>query len=241
VWHISPSGTTDPVFTVAPPASLTDSAHEAIAASIYSGAMAPGSRIVIDQVATALSMSISPVREALMRLAAEGLVTFEANRGYTVAPHLGEVEFDQLFRARRLLECGAFDGRDRMSWSDLEVERVSRAMDAANAASIGPDYPAYSAFSRADHAFHEAVIELSGNRFIHSAWRGLNFHLHISRLYEAHGVVDYASAVDEHAVILAAVRSGDLPALTAAIAAHIDNAAVRLRALLSDPAGSAAQ
>ena len=198
--------------------------------------MSPGTRIVIDTVATALSMSISPVREALMRLAAEGLVTFEPNRGYAVAPRLGELEFNQLFRARRLLECGAFDGQDSVSWSDLEVERVSRAMNAANAASIGPEYPAYSAFSRADHAFHESVIELAGNRFIHSAWRGLNFHLHIRRLYEAHGVVDYAAAVEEHALILDAVRMGDLPTLTSAIAFHIDNASVRLRALLTDTA-----
>jgi DNA-binding GntR family transcriptional regulator len=72
--------------SVAPaPASKSELAYEWLHDQIVSGDLAPGARLVLSQVAEKLDVSVVPVREAVRRLEAEGLVTFEKNVGATVA------------------------------------------------------------------------------------------------------------------------------------------------------------
>ena len=216
--------------------SLTETAYEQIAAAIYSDELVPGSRLIIDSMAGDLQMSITPVREALSRLSAQGLVEFTANRGYVVTARLDEEQFTQLFHARRTIESGAFSG-PVVAWSAAQVSEVEDRHLAASAADSGPEYRSYSAFSRADDSFHQSVLALAGNPFLVPAWRGLNFHLHVSRLYESRGVIDFTAAVIEHEQILDAVRAGDQDLLREALVIHIDNAASRLRELLVETEG----
>jgi DNA-binding GntR family transcriptional regulator len=96
----------------------------------------------------------------------------------------------------------------------------------------GKTYRDFAAFSRQDHAFHRAVVSMSGNRFLLEAWSGLNFHLHVSRLYAGEGVIDYADALQEHDAIVDALLAGDPGRLAAAVEAHIRRAEVRLVRLL---------
>src|SRR3712207_3466174 len=61
---------------------LVDRLREAI----VSGALSPGPKINLDRARETFDVSLSPLREALARLIADGLVEFEDNRGYRVAP-----------------------------------------------------------------------------------------------------------------------------------------------------------
>jgi DNA-binding GntR family transcriptional regulator len=90
-----------------PWSSLGKIAYEAIVEGILTGVLPAGSQISIDRTAKQLNMSNTPVREALSRLAAERLVLFSANRGYTVTPQIAAGEYRQLFEARRTLELAA--------------------------------------------------------------------------------------------------------------------------------------
>jgi DNA-binding GntR family transcriptional regulator len=72
--------------SVAPaPASKSELAYDWLHEQIVAGDLAPGARLVLSQVAEKLDVSVVPVREAVRRLEAEGLVTFEKNVGATVA------------------------------------------------------------------------------------------------------------------------------------------------------------
>ena len=66
-------------------ASKSELAYEWLHEQIVGGDLAPGARLVLSQVAEKLDVSVVPVREAVRRLEAEGLVTFEKNVGATVA------------------------------------------------------------------------------------------------------------------------------------------------------------
>lgn len=67
------------------PTSKADLAYETILQSIREGGFAPGQRLVFEQLARALGVSVVPVREAIRRLEADGYVTFTRNVGATVA------------------------------------------------------------------------------------------------------------------------------------------------------------
>jgi DNA-binding GntR family transcriptional regulator len=93
-----------------PPAafgSLVDLAYDELHRLITDGGLVEGERIVIDQFAKILGTSLIPVREALARLHAEGLVTFERNKGYRVALRPTHAQIRQLFEARLVIETGA--------------------------------------------------------------------------------------------------------------------------------------
>jgi DNA-binding GntR family transcriptional regulator len=219
-------------------ASLVDVAYESLLEAIFDRQIEPGARLGIDVLAERLAMSITPVREALNRLTTQGLVTQAANRGFTVAPTLSTTEFHALFAARQVIEVAA-------SRSAIPLERVTHLRDEAvrlarsmHDSEHGKTYRDFATFTRQDHAFHRAVVSMSGNRFLLDAWCGLNFHLHVSRLYAGEGVIDYADALQEHAAIVDALVAEDPSVLAEAVETHIVRAKGRLVQLLpSQPPG----
>jgi len=82
---------------------LRDRAYETIKEAILKNELAPGQALSIEELASSLNTSPTPVREALAGLAADGLVHFEPHRRVRVAP-LAEQAVRDAFEARRLLE-----------------------------------------------------------------------------------------------------------------------------------------
>lgn len=74
-----------PELSTAPAGSKAEQAYQAVKARIVEGTYTPGYRLVLGAIAKDLGFSVVPVREAIRRLEAEGLVTFERNVGATVA------------------------------------------------------------------------------------------------------------------------------------------------------------
>ena len=82
----SPRGVIDDLdIAPQPRETLTDAAAGALRALIFSGRLPPGTPLRLNQLAARLGMSVMPVREALRALEADGLVTFRAHYGATVA------------------------------------------------------------------------------------------------------------------------------------------------------------
>ncbi|WP_074968841.1 GntR family transcriptional regulator [Paracoccus aminovorans] len=98
--------------------------------AIVSSQMPAGSKINLDQVRTQLQVSLSPLREALARLTADGLVLFEDNRGYRVSP-VSLTDFQEIARLRDQFETYAL--REAMIHGDLAWESdVIRALHVVN-------------------------------------------------------------------------------------------------------------
>jgi DNA-binding GntR family transcriptional regulator len=120
---------------------------------ILSGAYAPGSALLQDSIAAEFGVSKIPVREALVRLRAEGLIDIEAHRGFRVRPLLA-AEVDEVFRLRLALEPGAVgEGAKLAKATDHIAARESlRALSTALAAATLNDV------GNLNSAFHLALI-----------------------------------------------------------------------------------
>lgn len=90
-------------FDGAPPRTTQQLVYEVVRRSIMSGLLAPDTRLAQGQIAEQLQTSTTPVREALRRLAGEGLVRIDAHRG-AVVRGLNKEELIELYEIRLLLE-----------------------------------------------------------------------------------------------------------------------------------------
>jgi DNA-binding GntR family transcriptional regulator len=132
---------------------LTDRLREAI----VSGHLAAGSKINLERAKQQFAVSLSPLREALARLIADGLVQFEDNRGYRVAP----VSLSNLREITRLrTEFEIFALRESISAGDIDWEGdVLRALHKLNRCVRDASKPATLEQWEASHRqFHVALI-----------------------------------------------------------------------------------
>jgi len=122
-------------------------------------------------------VSQTPIREALARAEASGLVVRQPLRGYQVAPLLPPEEFEQLVEMRLLIElyCAA-KACNRADDRVLDfLERQHAVMRDSPKGSTSRDYRDYL---RADIAFHETIAAAGGNRFLQAALVVMSTHAH---------------------------------------------------------------
>lgn len=219
--------------------SLVDLAHEELHKRITDGELAVGQRLVIDQLAEEFGTSLIPVREALARLNAERLVTFEANKGYRVAPAPDQLELRQMFDARLMLEIGSLESGIASLTPELitELEEINRQIPKSVS---GTTFEGYAEFVALNARFHDAIVNLSGNKFIIDAHRRLGYHQRITQALHGRGVPDLGKIVNEHKLIIAALRRRSIDDARLALRNHILGAANRLydEVPKAPPAGS---
>ena len=87
--------------------SLTEGAYASLRHGILTSRLAPGSKLVLDHLKDQLQIGIAPIREALARLAGEGLVDTESQRGFWVS-QVSVDELQQLGELRSTMEVMAF-------------------------------------------------------------------------------------------------------------------------------------
>ncbi|NIK57740.1 FCD domain-containing protein [Kribbella shirazensis] len=150
------------------PELLSDRVYEAIRNWILSGELAPGMRVVESEIARVLGTSQTPAREAVRRLAHEGLVTYRPRLGNFVT-EISQVEAREAREVRVLLEAAAArraTGHVPPEELDLLRIQVQRMSEAADHHDIG-------AFREADLRFHRQVLATSGNSMLLRVWRTL--------------------------------------------------------------------
>ncbi|MEK8104700.1 GntR family transcriptional regulator [Micromonospora sp. M12] len=166
----------------------------------------------------------TPVREALARLEADGLVRKRPLSGYTTTPLLNRAEFDDLFDVRQLLE-GATAGRAATHASAEARQRISAEAAASIDVEAGDGYRRHAAFTALDAKFHDLIAEVAGSPLLRDSLTRLHSHLHLHRLY-----FPVAGAPDtntEHQRIATAIVAGDATAATEAMRAHLSAARER--------------
>lgn len=197
-----------------------DRALDYVKDRILTGALPGGELISEGEVAKALGMSRTPVREAFLRLEAEGLLRLYPQRGALVVP-VSPQEVRAVMEARLVLDqfaAGKVIGQsaeargvvfDRLA---TELGRQRRATGTAE----------LREFSDADRAFHAILIEAAGNGILHDVYGSLRDRQ--MRMVGESAVRDPArieTILAEHALIAGAVRDGDLGRSLDAIKAHL--------------------
>ena len=204
----------------APRRSLVDFAHDELHRLITDGELAEGDRIVIDRFARDHGTSLIPVREALARLHAEGLVTFERNKGYRVAPRPTIEELGRLFEAGLVIELGAAElALGRCSPEALQDLKAINRLIAKG--SYGTTYQGFREFVTLNERFHVELVALADNPPLAEAYRRLGYHQKITRPTYGRGPGDVKRFVREHDAIIRALETGDRAALRHAVGAHI--------------------
>jgi DNA-binding GntR family transcriptional regulator len=203
---------------------LTEDVYASVQALIMEHAVAPGARINIDALARQLEVSPTPVREALARLEADGLVRKRPLAGYTAAPLLTRAEFEELVEMRLILEPPAAS-RAASSIAASDVDRLRAEADLPDPRPAAEGYAGIAAFTAQDARFHNLVAELSGNGMLHEAVVRLRSHLHLFRLHfpPAH----YGISAEEHHRVVGAIAAREPDRAAVAMRAHITAARER--------------
>jgi DNA-binding GntR family transcriptional regulator len=211
---------------------LSDGVYEALREHIFAQRIAPGSKLNIDALARDLDVSQTPVREALARLEAEGLISKEPLRGYTVKPLLDDAELADLYEARLILEPQAARLAATRA-TDAHIAELERLDILLRQPSAGASYSEIKTFAGNDAAFHAVLAEATGNDYLRSAILRLQSHLHLSRRYFHRGIADAFQALPEDHDILDALRRRDAGAAERAMREHIIRSQARYQKLLA--------
>jgi DNA-binding GntR family transcriptional regulator len=210
---------------------LADSVYEALKEAVMDQGLRPGARLNIDGVAAELGVSPTPVREALARLAAEGLVTSMPFKGYAVRPLLTPRGFANLMHVRRLIETDAArQAAPRIILAQLRA--MERALGDLAASRPQARFTSFREYLQHDRVFHELLVEAADNDVLLETYRSLNVHAQLARLYHARGEVSSASTAAEHDAIFRALNARDPDAAARAVAAHLDASERRAGAVL---------
>lgn len=204
-----------------------DRIFESLRRQILSGALPRGSRMPQDELARQFDASITPVREALRLLEAEGLIVSEPHRGVRVAG----VDLDKVkatYITRRLVESYAMRrATSRLSQRDLA--RAQTLIEQMNGTKGADDLETYRHDNREFHFLFYDRCGLSGLRDqIDAMWQAFPWDLLLDTSDRT------AESQQEHIDILAAVRSGDLEAVAATTELHIQKGFAGIAHRLSD-------
>ena len=201
---------------------LGEKVYEVVRDRIVTCELAPGSPLPVVELARELGVSLTPVRDALNRLSAEGLVEDVARKGYFVA-RLDPREITDLLEARRLIEVAAAEEGINLLEPDQLAEMRQQLDEMEQLFDSQGHCLDYAEFSRRDSQFHLLVVGTARNRHLVQIYRGLSVHLHIYRtnLAARVGYRRSLASVQEHREILKGFESRDLPVVKAALTSHI--------------------
>ncbi len=185
----------DQMDRTAPPstdANLRERVERQLHLDILSGAIGPGTVFSVPALSRALGISTTPVREALLRLTADGLLQPIRNRGFRVVdPTLDELR--DLFEVRVQLEATAFVKLVQAGASEA-AELTSRADDIARAVESG-DVAGYLA---ADRAFHAELLTRAGNPILTQIVLKLRDKMRLYGIQSVAGRARQVESVAEH-------------------------------------------
>lgn len=230
---------------------LADGTYDAIKAMILDHEISPGEHVGIDELSRDLSVSQTPIREALARLEADGLVTKIPLRGYRATDLLTVQQFDELFQFRTLIEPWAASEAARHH-TRRDIEALEAELDRADHIQQSGSTKFFAESVEHDTRLHTLVAQAAGNAFVESAFIRTRCHLHLFRVYKASvgpdgdegpgsGFVSdmfaeyYQNrqrplAFVEHEMIVRAIAAGDGQAASNLMLQHIESSRQRFTA-----------
>jgi DNA-binding GntR family transcriptional regulator len=210
-------------------AALADEVTASIRQAIFDGVFAGGDRLGEVEIAHQLEVSRGPVREALVQLRNEGLVTMELHRGASVV-RLGVDDIGELTSLRTALESFAIGlAVERATDDDLAaLHAITVEMESAIAAGD------VHGLSQLDIRFHDGIYAAARHERLATAWHTIRSQMLLFLLTRANANHDYlAISLDEHRELIDVIRRRDADAAREMIAAHVRGAYDRLVASMA--------
>lgn len=205
-------------------ASLAERAHEALSRLILTRKLPAGSLVVEGRLAEQLAISRTPIREAILRLAAEGMLIKQGSRSYAVR-RVQAVEFFQALKVRELIEGEAVE---------LAIGRVPQAVVQAmrdEVVELGREAVQNEAHWEMDDRLHLLFPEALNNGVMVRIIRELRRATRLFELTSPSGRVARDAA--EHLAILDAYLEGSPRRARAAMVTHLRNVAAEMLDVMS--------
>lgn len=205
--------------------SLAEDAAQTIRGMILLEKLPPGRALPERDLAEALGVSRTPMREAIRLLANEGLVQYTASRRpYVADPSLEEI-FDYL-RVQAALEALAGElACARITDAELRhIKNLNAAIGEADFDGAGDDGDGKLEAFKDDMAFHSAIVLASGNAALVETHARYNARLWRARFLSSQRKVSRESTRQEHQAIVEALLARDGPAASRALRKHLTTA-----------------
>ncbi len=198
--------------------SVREEIASAVRAALIAGEMRPGEIYSAPLLATRFGVSSTPVREAMLDLVKEGLVSVVRNKGFRVR-QLSDRELDEISELRRLVEIptvlravGLATDTDVLELRRLAQNIVTRANDGDLIGYVDDD-------SR----FHLTLLGIVGNEQLVSLVSGLRARSRLFGLRQLASGGELVHSAREHVEMVDLIEAGDGPALELLVERHIDH------------------
>ncbi|WP_181389510.1 GntR family transcriptional regulator [Pseudoprimorskyibacter insulae] len=199
---------------------------------ILHGVLAPGSKLNLDRLRESMAVGLSPLREAVNRLVATGLVESEAMKGYTVTPisvaNLDEVAALRIelepYALRRSMENGGLDWEAGVMGALHRLNHTDR---------IHGDPASLSDWEAANNAFHEALIARCDMPLLIKMYHQLVALNDRYRLIYLKATPIQRDVIDEHTAIANAAVDRRADEAAALLTGHITRSTRNLRRLIA--------
>jgi DNA-binding GntR family transcriptional regulator len=205
---------------------LVDEVAQVLRERIYAGEFAPGQSLRQVQLAEALKISRTPLREALRKLEQEGLLTSDPVRGVRVV----QADFERLLEAYAVREMvDALAARLAAERASRRAGAVLRPLIAAQRAALKPWSP--GRYTQANVDFHTAVIDLAGNEFLRGQMPIVRM---TSQIFTPKALLQrdrVDGAIAEHGTLAGAIEAGRAGEAERLARSHIRSTIVGLKRL----------
>jgi DNA-binding GntR family transcriptional regulator len=215
--------------SIAPGGVLPDRVYAELKQRVLTCVHKPGERLIEAELCKSLGVSRTPIREALNRLANEGLVVASPFRGYSVAP-LTARSFHDLCEVRRMIEPAVAG----LAAERATPEDVARLVEMATLTYTPGDRASYEAYLSANSRFHLEIARCARNSQLETIVVAvLDRHQRPCFLGLDVGI-DAEESTQEHIKVIEAIRARDSERATKLMARHIGGGERRILAALKE-------
>ena len=192
---------------------LSEIAYDEIKEMILSGEVAQGQRILLDEISERLNLSITPIREALNKLAQEDLIQITPRTSHAVIS-LDAKDATDILELRLLLETFAFQtvGNNLAEFPVQRFREVFQRPDLAHN---------YKEFVQYDAEFHSTIIASSNNKKLGKLYAYLQNLVLVELIATAQITGRIEAALKEHLKILDAIEARDTDLAIVALRMHL--------------------
>ncbi|WP_341911256.1 GntR family transcriptional regulator [Ferrovibrio terrae] len=196
--------------------SQTRRAYDELKRRILDNELPPGTQALEQQTAEWLGMSRTPVREALIRLAQEGMVEVRPRHGMRVLP-IAIADLREIYDLLAGLEATAADILARRGLNAVEAAELEGLLKGMTAALDGGDL---TTWAEGDARFHRRIVEMSGNQRLIMMVETIREQSHRARMATLQLRPKPVASNEEHAAVVAALRRRDGEAAVKLLRAH---------------------
>ena len=197
---------------------LRDVVFKTLRKGILTGELKPGERLMEIHLANRLGVSRTPIREAIRKLELEGLVTMVPRRGAEVA-NITEKNLKDVLEVRQALESLAIElACERIT--EENKEELRQKLDQVETDVRTGDT---GAIASADVAFHDAIVEFSGNMRLIQLVGNLGEQMYRYRFEYIKDVSKHSQIMSEHRIMFDSIMENDRAKAARIVKVHINN------------------